>query len=68
MSSMMDDRTAKCSGSVYILESLHGIINSNFSTLLIWGFSLEFHEDPSSKVLLIFSHFLLSKHTVKKSF
>ena len=63
----MKDRGTKCCGRIDVFEGLHGIVDSNLSTMVIGSLGLELHEDPGGKVLLILSHLLLREDAFKES-
>jgi hypothetical protein len=63
----MKDRGTKCCGRIDVFEGLHGIVDTNLSTMIIGRLGLELHEDPGGKVLLVLSHLLLREDAVKES-
>ena len=67
ISSVMKDRGTKCCCRIDVFKGLHGIVDTNLSTMVIGSLGLELHEDPGGKVLLVLPHLLLREDAVKES-
>ena len=62
----MNNWPTKCCRRIDVFKSLHGIVDTDLSSVVIRRLSLEFHEDPSSEMLLVLSHLLLAQDATEK--